>query len=101
MNTMNMLGIKVETFTLRLWNLLNTHYETSKHFLPRLGKSLNFSLLERGGGDCSAHRYVQWIHKLEVHVVKLQQQNHFCKLKLYLCLLNCDYCSDSTQKSFL
>lgn len=50
MNTMNTLGIKVETFTLQLWNLLNTHYETSKHFLPRLGKSLNFSLLERGVG---------------------------------------------------
>lgn len=51
-----MLLIKVEAFTSQLWHLLNTHQETSRHFLPRLGDSLGFSPLRGWELFCSQVR---------------------------------------------
>ena len=56
----------VESIKYTPWNF--------KALPAKTGLELEFFTTWEGGGDCSAHRYVQWIHKLEICVVKLQQQ---------------------------
>ncbi|CAK6432616.1 unnamed protein product [Pipistrellus nathusii] len=38
----------------------------------KTGRSMECSPLEEGG-DCSTHEYVQWIPKLEIHIIQLQE----------------------------
>lgn len=63
------------------------HQEALQHFLPGLGMAWSFQHLRRGR-ECSTHRLVQWIPKLEMRIKTATIKSYFVNLNyIYVNLL--------------